>query len=132
MSTALPWPPQPGTKIPVTPDGDTGAVTLTAAQLAEATGLDRTDAPAAVAERLLQVAARAVLDYAPEAPVALLNEAAIRFGGYLAQSDFGAVRSESLGPASVEYNLNHAAAFRNSGAAALLTNYKRRRAGAIG
>ena len=131
MSTALPWPPQPGTKIPVTPDGDTGAVTLTAAQLAEATGLALTDAPAAVAERLLQVAARTVLDYAPEAPVALLNEAVIRFGGYLAQSDFGGVRSETLGSMSVEYVVNHAAAFRNCGAAALLTRHKRRRAGAI-
>ena len=92
--TALPYPPPPG----VTPNADTGSVTLTAAELAEATGLDRTDAPAAVSERLLQVAARMVLDYAPQAPTVLLNEAVIRFGGYLAQSDFGGVRSESLGP----------------------------------
>ena len=126
VNTALPYPPPPGAK-PVTPSTDTGAVTLTAAQLAEATG-----APLAVAERLLQVAARTVLDYAPQAPVVLLNEAVVRLGGYLAQSDFGGVRSETTGPVSVEYNLNHAAAFRNSGAAALLTRHKVRRGGAIG
>ena len=127
-STALPYPPPPG----VTPNADTGSVTLTVVQFAEATGLDVSDPPAGTAERLLQVAARMAMDFAPQAPTVLLNEATVRLGGYLAQSDFGGVRSESLGPKSIEYVTNHAAAFRNSGAAALLTRYKRRRAGAIG
>ena len=121
--TALPYPPPPGCE----PEPDTSAVTITAAQLATATG-----APETVTERLLPVATRAVLDYAPNAPTVLLNEAVIRFAGYLAQSDYGGVRSETLGPKSVEYQMNHAVMFRNSGAAALLTRYKARRAGAIG
>ena len=102
-------------------------MTITASELADATG-----APSDVAERLLPVATRTVLDYAPDAPTELLNEAVIRFGGYLAQSDFGGVRQEAIGSQSVEYQLNHAAAFRNCGAAGLLTRYKVRRGGSIG
>ena len=127
VNTALPWPPQPGAKTPVTPSPDTGAVTLTASELAAETGADLPRA-----ERLLQVAAQMVLDYAPQAPTALLNEAVIRFGGYLVQSDYGTIRTEEIGPKRVEAHLNHAAMFRNSGAAALLTRHKRRRAGSVG
>ena len=50
------------------------------------------------AERILAVATAEVLAYAPHAPGAILNEAVIRLGGYLAQSDYGTIRSESLGP----------------------------------
>ena len=126
-TTALPYPPPGASKPAVVPGTDTGAVTISVAQLAEATG-----APTAVAERLLQVGAQIVVDYAPQAPTSLLNEAVIRFAGYLAQSDFGGVRSETIGPMSVEHVVNHSAAFRNSGAAALLTRHKQRRAGSIG
>ena len=98
------------------------AVTLTAAELADGTG-----ATIERATRVLAVAAQLVTDYAPQAP----TEAVIRFAGYLMASDFGAVRAESLGPQSAEYVVNHSPAFRNSGAAMLLTRYKRRRAGAI-
>ena len=102
------------------------AVTLTGQQLADETaaGLDR-------AERILAVASAIVLEYAPHAPDALQNEAVIRLGGYLAQSDYGTVREESIGPKSVSYQMNHAMMFRNSGAQALLTRWKRRRAGLI-
>lgn len=102
------------------------AVTLTAAELAEETSasVDR-------ATRVLAVATEFVSRFAPEAPEALQNEAAIRFGGYLLASDFGAIRKESIGPRDVEYVTNHAAMFRNSGAAALLTRYRIRRAGSI-
>ena len=123
--TALPYPPPPVCEPDAEPDAP--AVTITAAELSTATG-----APETVAERLLPVAARMVLDYAPDAPTELLDEAVVRFAGYLAQSDFGGVRTESIGEKSVEYAMNHAAAFRNSGAAALLTSHKVRRAGAIG
>ena len=122
--TALPYPPPPG--LAGDSDDDTGAVTITAAELATATGAD-----ADTAERLLPVARRVVLDYAPAAPTELLNEAVVRFAGYLA-GDFGAVRSEGIGELSVEYAMNHAAAFRNCGAAGLLTRYKVRRGGSIG
>ena len=124
VSTAQPFPPTPKQ---ATAQTDTGAVTLTATALAAESG-----ATLARAERILPVAARMVLDYAPGAPVVLLNEAVIRFGGYLAGSDYGAVRTETVGPQSVEYAMNHAAAFRNSGAAALLTRHKRRRGGSVG
>ena len=103
------------------------AVTITAEQLdaeVAAGGLDR-------AGRILAVAAALVLEYAPHAPDAVANEATIRLGGYLAQSDYGAIRSETIGPRSISYNMNHSAMFRNSGAQALLTRWKIRRAGLI-
>lgn len=120
---ALPY--VPPIDCPAETDTPTG-ITLTAQQLAAETGatIDR-------ATRVLAVAARLVADYAPQAPTEALNEACVRFGGYLLASDYGTARSESLGPQSVEYVTNHAAMFRNSGAMALLTRYKRRRAGAI-
>ena len=104
------------------------AMTLTATELAEALGAEQ-----ALADRLLPVVAAIVDDYAPHAPDALADEAAIRFAGYIGRSDyFGAIRSKTTGPLSVEYVTNHASAFRNCGAAALLTRYKRRRAGIVG
>ena len=69
--------------------------------------------------------------YAPGAPESLREEAVTRFGGYLAESSFGAVTKEDIGPLSVQHP-NHAAMFRNCGAAALLSRWRRRRAGAIG
>ena len=133
-STALPYPPPPGLdpdepdtpETPLEPSEPVG-VTVTADELAAETGLS-----AERAERLLAVATATVQDYAPAAPTVLLNEAVIRYAGYLGASDYGAVRSESAGPLSLEYQLNHAAAFRNSGAAMLLTRHKVRRAGSVG
>ena len=103
-----------------------GDVSLDAAALAAETG-----ATAERATRVLAVVVALIDRYAPNAPVAVKNEAAIRFGGYLLQSDYGAVREEAIGPKSVEYNLNHAPMFRNSGAASLLSHWKVRRAGSI-
>ena len=118
---ALPWP-FPPDFCPTPP----GRVTLTAQELSDETGatLDR-------AERFLEVGTEIVTEYAPQAPTAVLNEAVIRLGGYLAQSDYGTIREESLGEKSVSYQLNHAMMFRNCGAQALLTRYKIRRAGLI-
>ena len=80
--------------------------------------------------RMLAVATEVRIEgYAPNAPEALQNEAAIRFTGYLAQADYGTIRSESAGGREVEYHQNHATAFRNCGAEMLLTRYKKRRAG---
>ena len=131
--TALPYPEPPGLKsddapTPApTPAPTTNPVTVTAAELAAEAGID-TDRAA----RILRVASQTVTDYAPLAPTVMLNEAVYRYGGYLGQSDYGETRTETLGPLSIEHVVNHAAAFRNSGAAALLTRYKVRRAGAIG
>ena len=101
-------------------------VTITAQLIADETGasVDR-------ATRVLAVATEAVTHYAPDAPEALQNESVLRFAGYLLGSDYGAVRKEGIGPRDVEYVVNHAAMFRNSGAAALLTRYRVRRAGSI-
>ena len=84
------------------------------------------------ADRVLAVATQMVNDYSPNAPDVLKDEAVIRFGGYLLGSDYGAIVDETLGPMSQTYAVNHAAAFRNCGAAMLLTRYRVRRAGAIG
>ena len=77
------------------------------------------------------VAAALVERYAATAPQSVKDEAVIRAAGYLAQSDFGGIASETVGPRSVTWTVNHAALFRNSGAAALLSPWRVRRAGAI-
>ena len=83
------------------------------------------------AERLLAFAKERVEKTAPTAPDPVCNEAVIRFAGYMAQSDFGGIRKEDLGPKSVEYVTNHANAWRNSGAAGILAPWAIKRAGAI-
>ena len=114
--------PEPTPEPEPTPTG----VTLTAEALATETGaeLDR-------AERILAVATATVIEYAPYAPTVLLNEAVIRLGGYLAQSDYGTVREEQVGQIQHSLVVNHAMMFRNSGVQALITRYKRRRAGRV-
>ena len=92
---------------------------------------DESSATLERAARVLPVATRAVEDYAANAPDELKDEAIIRFGAYLLTSDYGAVVAQTLGPMSLSFTTNHAAAFRNSGAAMLLTSYKQRRAGLI-
>ena len=81
-------------------------------------------------------AAGAMVDqYAPGAPQALKNEATVRFASYLAEAPaFRAVEKKTVGPLDIQYsaNANHATAFRNSGAAGLLSRWRVRRAGAIG
>ena len=78
-------------------------------------------------------AASAMIErYAPGAPVALRDEALIRAAGYLLDAGTGAVAKESVGPLSLDRVTNHAPAFRNCGAAALLSRWRVRRAGAIG
>ena len=73
-----------------------------------------------------------VQQYAPGAPASLKNEAVRRFAGYLNQAGFGAMLEESIGELSVTPAPNHGLMFRNCGAAALLTRWRVRRAGAIG
>ncbi len=82
---------------------------------------------------LAEAAAALIEREAPGAPQAIKNESLIRFVGYLAQADFGAIASEStVGNKQIEYTVNHSAIFRNSGAKGLLAPWKIRRAGAIG
>ena len=111
------------------------AVTISVADLAERIGgvaVDDDQSPSDAATSLLAAAAAMIEQYSPAAPEALQNEAAVRFAGYLAQSEFGAVESDNVGPTTVSYVTNHAAMFRNSGAAALVSRWRTRRAGAIG
>lgn len=79
------------------------------------------------AERLLPVVRAIVEKYSADAPEAVKNESYIRLAGYLTEARFGGfVDSETKIPPS-----SHAAAFRNSGAQALVSPWKRRRAGRI-
>ena len=83
-------------------------------------------------DRLGSTAAALVEQYAATAPQPLKNEAVLRFAAYLADAGSGAIAKESVGPLSLDRVTNHAAMFRNSGAAALLSRWRVRRAGAIG
>ncbi len=114
--------------VPDPPDARS-AVTIDAAALAKRiAGAAAKDS--AVAEALLAVATERVNRYAPGAPEAILNEAVVRYAGYLAQSDFGGIVKDDIGPLSQTYVTNHANAFRSCGAAGLLAPWRVRRAGA--
>ena len=84
------------------------------------------------AEQLGELAAALVEREAPGAPQPVKNEAAVRMIGYLSQADFGAIRSETVGPYKQDYAMNHGQAFRRCSAAGLLSPWKVRRAGRIG
>ena len=100
---------------------------FTAVDLAEIIGTD-----VATAERLLVVATAMADKYSACAPAPIRREAIIRFCGYLAEAGSGAVMSLDLGGLKQAEVTNHASAFRNCGAAALLSPWKIRRAGTIG
>ena len=115
-----PWPPSSAIAISVLKDAiDPGASSITI-------------------ERLGMACSLRVEQYAPGAPPAIRTEATILFAGYLLEAGkngAGAVRSErhSVDDFSIETQSvsNHAAAFKNCGAASLLSPWKVRRAGAI-
>ena len=103
---------------------------ITAAELAPIIGAS---ADLTRAGHLLATAWERVRTYAPSAPEQIHREAIVRLAGYLWGSDFGGIVSEtSVADAKVEYVVNHGNAFRNSGAAGLLSSWRVRRAGAIG
>ena len=100
------------------------AVSLTAVELAAELAIS-----AAHAARLLSVVSALVERYAPDAPVAVQNEAGIRAGGWLAEQPAAAIRSESTGDISTAYATALPSALRASGGMALLSPWKARRAG---
>ena len=102
-------------------------VTLTAQTVATETG-----ASVERAERVLEAATETALRYAPAAPTAVLNEAVLRCCGYLLDHPSDARRSETTGAVSSSWAATQTSALRHSGAMALLSPYKVRRAGAIG
>lgn len=83
-------------------------------------------------ERLGSTAAALVQRYAPAAPQPVKNEAVIRTCGWLKDQPSAAVRSTTVGPLSIDYAPSNMSALRHSGAMALLSPWKVRRAGAIG
>ena len=102
------------------------AVTLSVAELAEAVGVDET-----LGTRLLAVAAALVTRYAPDAPDAVANEAAIRTAGWLAEQPSAAITSETEGDIRTSYAPTMLSALRHSGGMSLLSGWKIRRAGQI-
>ena len=103
------------------------AMTLTDAEIAAALAVND-----ALAARLHAVAVALVERYAPDAPPAVQNEAAIRCAGWLAESPAGAIRSEVTGDVRTTFDgARSLGALRHSGAMGLLSPWKVRRAGAI-
>ena len=102
------------------------AVTLKSSALADVLGVD-----SSTADRLLDVAILLVESYAPLAPDAVSNEAAIRTAGWLHETPHGNIRSESEGDITTSYAIASMSALRHSGAMALLSVWKVRRAGTI-
>ena len=120
--------PAPAAPAPLSPWPSTGAtVEAAVARLRVETGIATDERAIALG----QTASSRVELEAPGAPQLVRDEATIRLAGYFAQSDFGAVRQEAIGPKSVEYAMNHANAWRNSGAAGLLAPWVVERAGVI-
>lgn len=121
------------------------AVTLTLDQIAAALDVEITEEdPADPSQtrdvepersnvsRLLAAVAGIVDKYAPDAPDAISDEAALRFAGYLYGSEasgYGTLAKIDAGGVTVEQSTNHGLAFRNSGAKWLLSGWKVRHAG---
>ncbi|MYC27949.1 MAG: hypothetical protein F4X63_08180 [Nitrospira sp. SB0662_bin_26] len=101
------------------------AITLTADELRTLIDVDLD-----TATRLLGVASAEVERYAhgSTVPGPVLNEAVIRCAGFLYGMPKSAIRSETAGPLNVHYAANNVSALRHSGAMALLSPFKQRRA----
>ncbi len=106
---------------------------VTVAELITALSLDESTPDLAVtATRLLEVATALVEEYAPAAPDPVRAEAIIRCAGWLHQTPSSSFRAERVGEYETQRWAGSLSALRHSGAMALLTRYKQRRAGAIG
>ena len=101
------------------------AITLTAAQLAEAIGSDTE-----TATRLLSVCTELVNNFAAGAPDSVANEAVIRVSGWLKEQPPGIMSMDVEGN-EVVYR-GGMSPLRGSGAMSLLSPWKKRRARKIG
>lgn len=99
---------------------------ITEVELADALAVNQE-----LAARLLPVASALVERYAPAAPQSVKDEAVIRTAGWLAEQPHASIRSEVTGEIRTDYNTASLSALRHSGAMALLSPWKVRRAGAI-
>ena len=80
-----------------------------------------------------EAAAAVIEEYSPSAPGSVKDEALIRYAGYLQQAPPGSIQKIDVGGLEIEYRqAPPASSFQLSGAGALLTRWKIRRAGAIG
>ena len=106
------------------------AVTSTAADLRLALGLADDAAGNVTATRLLAVASALVTRYAPDAPDAIANEGAIRTAGYLSADspELRTLRKLTVGDGLDIEPRAVGSALRLSGAAALLSSWRVRRA----
>ena len=104
------------------------AVTITAAELQAAIGSDL-----ATATRLRSVVTEAVPEYAGLAPINISNEAAIRVGaGWLFSHPSDGLNTNTIGDLTARFSGGSMLSpLRYSGAMALLSPYKERRAGAL-
>ena len=84
------------------------------------------------AEQLLSVASELVNNYCDTCPDAVANESVLRVCGWLFQTPMGSIKSEAAGPLRISYATHEKNALRHSGAMALLSPYKVRRAATIG
>lgn len=102
-------------------------VTLQAAHVMEIVGVSLQRA-----DMLLSAARPMVENYgATRADNNLLNEATLRVCGWLAAQPFASVRAEDTGGISTNYDTRQQSALRSSGAMAMLSPFRTRRAGAI-
>ena len=84
-------------------------------------------------DALGSTAAALVEKYAPDAPQAIRNEATIRAAGWIhGRPRSGETGQEIEGILTRRWAAGHTSALRHSGAAALLSPWKVRRAGAVG
>ena len=94
----------------------------------ESSGLDLDDAETL---RLIEVSSAVVEKNAPAAPEAVKNEAIVRCVGWLSEQPAASIRSERTGEIMTGYRAGELSALRHSGAMAILSPWKIRRAGAI-
>ena len=85
----------------------------------------------ATVQRIGATAAVLVERYAPAAPDPVKDEAVIRCSGWLLDAPATGIRSDSAGPFTTNHTPSMFSALRHSGAMALLTTWKVRRAGVI-
>ena len=102
------------------------AVTIGVEAFSAAVGVD-----AETGSRLLEIATELVDRYAPAAPNAVSNEAAIRTAAWLHEAPAGGQTSEGIGDINTRFAAASQSALRHSGAMALLTIWKVRRGGTI-
>lgn len=102
------------------------AITLTVGQVEAGTGATTEDAT-----RLLAVATALVERCAPAAPDPVQDQSALMVAGWLHGQPKASIGAATAGPLSVTYMRSHLSALRHSGAMALLSPFKTRRAGAI-